>query len=168
MIVKIDRTTSFTLRLNWGFIKFTGPEVFALPIEEDERALQMTEVDLDKVQFVSMLKEEETFISAEEYRKRLKVFPGIPLDAQVVVALEKLGTASSGSKWWQGPIPPIWRDRVLKDRMTLYFDGTELLSTQGKHVLYLAESRTPGITQWGIELGSGFRDRRSFTPVIPL
>ena len=84
--------------------------------ETDTRSTALTELDLTKVQFVTMLKDGESFINGEEKRKRLKKDGRIRLDANAFLTLwEK-----------QYLIPESWMERVNGNRRFIYFDGTVL------------------------------------------
>jgi len=90
--------------------------------EQDERSLQLTEIDLSAVRMEDMLRPEDNgSIQGEEKLKRLKKAGHVRLDAAVFKAL------------WdnQHLIPESWKSKYV------YFDGTVLRSPNGcRRVLY--------------------------------
>jgi len=90
--------------------------------EQDERSLQLTEIDLNAVLLQDMLRPEDNgSIQGEEKLKRLKKAGHVRLDAAVFKAL------------WdnQHLIPESWKSKYV------YFDGTVLRSPNGcRRVLY--------------------------------
>lgn len=96
--------------------------------KEDERSLKLTELDLVKVQFVTMLKGNESSITCEEKLTRLKNSDYIRLDAKIFQTL------------WENKslIPESWKDKVNGNTRYIFFDGTELRGPDGDRcVLYL-------------------------------
>lgn len=96
--------------------------------EQDERSLKLTEVDLSMVDFVTMLKSGEKYITGEERLKRLKEFGSTRLDAKIFQTL------------WENQhlIPESWKDKVNGETRLIYFDGTVLRSPGGRrYTLYL-------------------------------
>ncbi len=96
--------------------------------EEDKRSKELTEVDLNKVQFVTMLKEGETSIKGEEKLKRLKKSDYIRLDADIFFTL------------WNNKsrIPESWKEKVNGNTRYIFFDGAVLRRPRGDRcVLYL-------------------------------
>lgn len=114
-MVKIDRTTLFNP------VAFIGKDWSI--VEEDERALALTEVDLNKVTFETMLRSGEVSVDGEEKIRRLKAAGHIRLDAKVFQTL--------------------WENQLLileswKSKGNIYFDGTILHnSAVGRCVLCL-------------------------------
>ena len=97
-------------------------------VEEDERSLALTEVDLTKVRLVTCLKKGESSIKGEEKLKRLKEAGHIRLDAAVFKAL------------WDNKhlIPEDWKKEINGYRTYIYFDATVLQGPSGyRYVLYL-------------------------------
>jgi hypothetical protein len=110
-ILKIDRSSPFDP------VSFLG-EGWKV-VEEDERALALTEIDLSKVYFDSMVKESELSISHKTKQKRLREGKNIPLDAKCLQTL------------WEDKhyIPELWRFRNSYGQKTLRdmnFDATIL------------------------------------------
>ena len=92
-------------------------------IEQNERSLAITEVELAKVSLVTMLKNYDNGrVHGEEKLHRLKASGHIRLDAKIF------------QTFWENKdrIPEIWRGKCV------YFDGTVLQSPSGcRYVLYL-------------------------------
>ena len=91
--------------------------------ELHERAFELTEVDLNKVRFETMLRPGETSVKGEEKLRRLKEAGHIPLDATVFLAL------------WQNQvlIPEDWKTKGY-----IFFDGTVLCNPDGyRYVLIM-------------------------------
>lgn len=89
--------------------------------EEDKRSLKLTELDLTKVQFVTMLKRNELCITGEERLRRLKKSGSIRLDAKIF------------QTFWenQSLIPESWKEKVDGNIRYIFFDGTILRSPNG-------------------------------------
>lgn len=122
MILKINRTTPFDPTT------FPGLGQGWKIVEEDERSLAMTEVNLVNVQLVTTLKDGETVVNGEEKLKRLKQAGHIRLDAKVFQTL------------WenQALIPERWKAKTNGNTTYIYFDGTVLQGPRGRRfVLYL-------------------------------
>ena len=118
--------------------------------EQDDRSLDVTEIDLSKIQLVTMLKARDSVITGEEKLKRLKRAKHICLDAKVFQTL------------WenQDRIPEAWKERVNGNIQYVCFDGTVLRSPNGiRYVLYLyfLEGRWYWLCRW---LGSGWDSGR--------
>ncbi|HMP67385.1 MAG TPA: hypothetical protein PKA60_01375 [Candidatus Paceibacterota bacterium] len=97
-------------------------------VEEDERSLAITELDLSKVQYVDMLEDGETSIRGEEKLKRLKMDGRIRLDAKM------------SQTFWedQSLIPESWKEKINGNTRCIFFDGTILRNPFGNScVLYL-------------------------------
>lgn len=91
--------------------------------ELHERAFELTEVDLNKVRFETMLRSGETSVEGEEKLRRLKEAGHIPLDATIFLALWRN----------QALIPEDW-----KTKGNIFFDGTVLRNHSGRrYLLYL-------------------------------
>ena len=112
-VIKIDRSQPFDpvkfLDKGWSIV------------EEDERSLALTEVDLTKVRLETMLRDGETNIRGEEHLKMLKKAGCVRLDAKVFQTL------------WenQGLIPESWKERINGNILNIHFTGTELLRPEG-------------------------------------
>ena len=108
--------------------KFIGDGWSILNDETDARSIALTELDLTKVQHVTMLKDGEAYIKGEEKLKRLKASDYIRLDADIFLTL------------WENQhlIPESWKEKVNGNTRYIYFDGTVLrYSGGGRCVLYL-------------------------------
>lgn len=121
-IISIDRTVPFDpaefISKGWSIV------------EEDERSLALTELDLSKVSFESMLNQDqgETSIKGEVKLKRLKVADHIRLDAKIFLTL------------WENQqlIPGSWKEKINGSTRYNFFDGTILLGPLGDRcVIYL-------------------------------
>ena len=96
--------------------------------ETDKRSIALTELDLTKVQHVTMLLDGETYVNGEEKLKRLKVSSYIRLDADIFLTL------------WENQhlIPESWKEKVNGNTRFIYFDGTVLRRSDGRrYILYL-------------------------------
>jgi len=107
-ILVIDRSQPFDP------VKFSG-RYWGI-VEEDERSLALTEVDLAKVCLVHMLRDGETFVRGDEALRRLRETGYIRLDAKVLQTLLEN----------QELIPESWKERVDGHVRSIYFGGTEL------------------------------------------
>jgi hypothetical protein len=93
--------------------------------EEDERANELTEIDVSTIAVVTGLKKEERYITGEETVKRLKETPYIRLGGRAFLAL------------WENQrlIPESWK----KQFVFVYFDGLILLHRNGnRYSIYLS------------------------------
>jgi hypothetical protein len=113
-IITIDRTSAFDpvafLGVGWSIV------------EQDERSLKLTEVDLTKVSFKTMLKDGEETVVGEEKLKRLIASGGIRLDAKVLETL------------WENQhlIPESWKQSTNGNTTYIFFDGTILRHSSGR------------------------------------
>ena len=108
--------------------------------ETDARSTEITELDLTKVQHVTMLRDRETYVKGEEKLKRLKSSDYIRLDADIFLVL------------WENQhlIPESWKEKVNGNRRFIYFDGTVLRVSDGRrYVLCLYWSGGA----WGWDVG---------------
>lgn len=108
--------------------KFLGDGWSIQNDETDARSIALTELDLTKVELVTMLKDGETCIQGEEKLKRLKSSDYIRLDADIFLAL------------WENQhfIPESWKEKVNGNIRYIFFDGTVLQSPLGgRCVLFL-------------------------------
>jgi hypothetical protein len=116
------------VRNRFKFAEFIGQRGLRIVANEtDKRSAALTELDLDKVRFVTMLKG-ESYISGEENLYRLKASGKIRLDADVFYTL-----------WTkQHLIPESWKEKMEDNIRYVFFDGTILRHPCGSHcVLYL-------------------------------
>ncbi len=119
-VITIDRTSAFDP------VAFIG-EGWSI-VEQDERSLALTEVDLTKVSFETMLKDGEKTVVGEEKLKRLIASGDIRLDAKVFQTL------------WENQhlIPEAWKQPTNGNTTYVFFDGTVLRRSSGsRYVLYL-------------------------------
>lgn len=112
-VIPIDRTSAF------GPVAFIG-DGWSI-VEEDERSLKLSEVDLTKVNFETMLKDRESSVMGEEKLKRLKDAGHIRLDAKVFQTL------------WENQhlIPASWKEPIGGNTIYVFFDGTILRDLSG-------------------------------------
>lgn len=118
--------------------------------ETDARSTLLTELDLTKVQHVTMLKDGESNIKGEEKLKRLKASDYIRLDADIFLTL------------WENQhlIPLSWKEEVNGNTRFIYFDGTVLRNSGSYRCvlsLYWSGSRWDWYVSW---LGRDWRDSR--------
>lgn len=109
--------------------------------EQDEQALALTEVDLNKVTFETMLRGSELSIKGEEKLKRLIASGKIRLDAKVFETL------------WENQhlIPESWKSKEY-----IFFDGTVLRDPNGSRFVLFLYWRD-GAWYWGYNgLGHGW------------
>ena len=107
-------------------VKFIG-EGWSI-IEQDENSLKITELDLSKVQLVTILKDGETSVGGEEKQKRLKNAKHIRLDAAILQVLFEN----------QHLIPESWKEKTKGQTTYIFFDGTILRDSRGDRcVLFL-------------------------------
>lgn len=90
---------------------------------QDERSLQLTEVDLSNILLRDMLRQGEDRINGEERLRRLKAENLICLDARVFQA------------FWnnQHLIPKSWKEKTRGHTTFIFFDGTVFQSPRGLH-----------------------------------
>jgi hypothetical protein len=137
-ILQIDRSQPFDPASFFG----TGLSI----LEQDERALSLSEVDLTKVNLVSMLRSWEDSVEGEEKMRRLKKAGHVRLDAKVFQVLFQN----------QHLIPEGWTDKgsiacagtILHDvngrRLTLYLSWNGHRWTRHCHPLQsLFDDRCP-------------------------
>ena len=126
--------------------EFIGEGWSILEDETDTRSTALTELDLTKVQQVTMLKSGENVVNGEEKLKRLKKDGRIRLDAEVFLTL------------WQNQllIPEAWKEKINGNTRYIFFDGTVLRDSDGnRYVLYLYWS--DGKWYWNVRwLGYGW------------
>ena len=119
-IIKIDRSKPFDPA---SFIS-KGWKI----VEQDERSLAISELDLNVVRLERMLKSKESYIDGEENLRRLKSTGHIRLDAKIFEIL------------WnnQQLIPEKWKEKTDGKTTFIFFDGTILLGPGGSRwALYL-------------------------------
>ncbi len=125
--------------------------------ETDTRSIALTELDLTKVQHVTMLKDGETYVNGEEKLRRLKESDYIRLDADIFLTL------------WENQhlIPESWKERVNWNTRYIFFDGTVLRdSVGGRYVLCLFWSR--GRWRWNVSWLMGNWDIRQPSAVLAI
>lgn len=108
--------------------EFIGEGWSIVAEETDQRSVALTELDLTRVQHVTMLRDGETYVKGEEKLKRLKKDGRIRLDADVFHTL------------WENQhlIPESWKEPINGNTRFVYFDGTVLRDSDGdRYVLYL-------------------------------
>ena len=112
-IIHIDRSKPFDLA------KFIGTS-WSIE-EEDSRSLELTEIDLNMVQFEDMLKSSESRIKGEDKLKRLKKAGHVRLDTRIFQTL------------WedQALIPKSWKEKIGGNTRYIFFDGTVLRNPYG-------------------------------------
>src|SRR5882724_6130231 len=119
-VISIDRTVPFAPAT------FLGTE-WAI-VEQDERSLALTRIDLTEVMFETTLSKEEKYIKGEYKLKRLKAMDRIRLDAGIFKTL------------WENQhfIPLKWKEQTKGDITSIFFDGTVLQNSNGhRYVIYL-------------------------------
>mgnify|MGYP003553320360 FL=1 len=107
-VIQIDRSRRFDL--------FTFDKPWEI-VEQDERSLALTRIDLDKIQLAYMLRNAENRVKGEQRLSRAKERGLICLDAMVLQTL------------WenQSLIPDKWK-KSINDRITrIFFDGTVIV-----------------------------------------
>jgi len=116
-MIKIYRTLSFD---PVKFVKIIGKGWSIM--EQDERSLSLTEIDLNKVSLETYLKTGEKFIKGEEKLRREKQDKQIRLDAGILLTL------------WvkQDSIPESWKEKVNGKTKYIFFDGTILQRSDGR------------------------------------
>jgi hypothetical protein len=142
-IIAIDRTTPFNptafLGEDWSIA------------EEDERSLNLVELDLTKVQFETTLKKGETSVVGEEKLKRLIASGDIRLDAKVFQTL------------WENQhlIPESWKQPTNGSATLISFDGMILQNPRGRRCA-LCLYWSVGEWRWSVNLLG--RDWRAYRP----
>ena len=119
-VIPIDHTSAFDpvafIGVGWSIL------------EQDERSLKLSEVDLTKVSLEMTLKDGEKSVVGEEKLKRLVATGDIRLDAKVFQTL------------WENKhlIPEAWKQPTNGNTTYVFFDGTILRDSDGDRcVLYL-------------------------------
>jgi hypothetical protein len=100
--------------------KFIGKGWSIIMEETDTRSTALTELDLTKVQHVTMLQSGGS-IKGEEKLKRLKSSDYIRLDVDIFLML------------WENQhlIPESWKESINESTRFVYFDGTVLRRSDG-------------------------------------
>ncbi len=130
--------------------RFVGEGWSILNDETDTRSIALTELDLTKVQHVTMLKDGETYVNGEEKLKRLKASDYIRLDADIFLTL------------WENQhlIPESWKEKVNGNTRFIFFDGTILRGSDGGRCV-LCLYWDVGAWDWSVHwLGSGWSGSR--------
>lgn len=108
--------------------EFIGKGWSIITEETDARSIALTELDLTKVQHVTMLKDGEACVNGETKLRRLKKDGRIRLDADVFLTMLEN----------QHLIPESWKKPINGNNPFIYFDGTVLRHSDGRRdVLYL-------------------------------
>jgi hypothetical protein len=111
-IIEIDRTKPFDPAI-------LGHRSWSV-VEQDERALKVTRLDLDDVRLVTVFGKEETLVGGEEKIRRLKETGFIRLDARAFQEIWKN----------RALIPEWWKSKVV------FFDGTVLRRPDEKMCIF--------------------------------
>ena len=129
-VITIDRTNPFDP------VPFIGPGSSIL--EQDNRSLLLTEVDLTKIKLQTTLEADENSVQGEENLKRLIKVDTIRLDAKVF------------QTFWENPslIPENFKQLTNGETTYVFFPGTVLRHSRGhRYVLYLYWN--DGEWRWG-------------------
>jgi len=123
-MLTIDRSMPF------DFSTFSNTEGWKT-VEQDERALSLTKLDLSRVELETTLRDGETSIKGEEKHRRLQQDGRVLLDAAVFQAL------------WENQqlIPASWKGKCI------YLDGTILQRPNGRRCV-LCLYRSCGQWDW--------------------
>jgi hypothetical protein len=115
MKITIDRSKPFDIA------SFTTSKLWSI-VEQDEKSIALTEINIPDIALQSTLKEGENLIDAEENLRRLKNAGDIRFDANVLKTL------------WenQNLIPLEWRDKTNNFVVFIFFDGTIFESPEGE------------------------------------
>ena len=121
-----SRTTEPVSLLGRGWSIWKGPAAgdgLSGKEDQDERSLDLNQLDLPKIQLVTCLKEGETSIRGEEKLKRLKETGHVRLDAKIFQTL------------WENKqlIPEGWKEKTSGCITSVFFGGTILRSPSGRH-----------------------------------
>ena len=132
-IITIDRTAPFDLVAfmgkDWSIWK--GPkdgDGLSGEEEQDNRSLALTEIDLNKVSFKTMLENDEKSVLGEEKLKRLIASGKIRPDAKAFQTL------------WENKhlVPESWKKKTNGNTTYIFLDGTILRNPGGdRYVLCL-------------------------------
>ena len=160
-IIHIDRSTPFDpvafMGKDWSILK--GPKDgggLSGEEEQDNRSLALTEIDLNKVSFKTMLENDEKSVGGEEKLKRLIASSKIRPDAKAFQTL------------WENKhlVPESWKKKTNGNTTYIFFDGTILRSPNGNRCvlcLYWDAGRWRWDGRW---LDDGF-DANSPSLVLP-
>lgn len=103
--------------------KFFDRDWSVIEEETDERSVVLSELDLTKVEFDTMLLDGEKYVNGEEKLKRLKKDGRIRLDADIFFTLWKN----------QHHIPESWKETINGNIRLIFFDGTVFRGWDGGH-----------------------------------
>ena len=149
-ILQINRTVPFNpaalLGENWSSVE----------VDQDERSIVLTEVDLTKVRLETMLKDGESSVSGEEKLKRLISASFIRLDAKVF------------QTFWENKhfIPEEWKQPIRGKMMGVYFYGTILRDGEDGFVLYLYWNYDRDKWDWQVESLDDLQDDAGLSAVL--
>lgn len=94
-------------------------------VEQDERSLTLTKIDLTRVRFEDCLRKGEIMIGGEERFRRLKQTGHICLDAKIFQSL------------WENKqsIPENWKEKINGHIRFIFFNGTVFRHPDGDRYL---------------------------------
>lgn len=115
-------------------------------VDQDERSLRLTEVDLRKIKLRTMLRGKEEDISCQKRLSRFKESNKIPLDARLLQA------------FWKNPslIPKAWEPEPGQI-ITICFDGTRYRDTRANHLFCYPSMYCTDDLVWRYRLNRGRR-----------
>ena len=119
-IIKINRAC-------FNPVKFIGSGWSIIAEETDTRSVALTQLDISKIQFVTMLSDDDFSVNGEENLKRLKSSDYIRLDANIFLTL-----------WENQHLIPEWlKEKVNGNTVFIYFDGMVLRDSGGRRCVLL-------------------------------
>ncbi|MDQ5969271.1 MAG: hypothetical protein QG579_428 [Patescibacteria group bacterium] len=122
-----------TITRGFNPTEFVGDGWSIIYEETDHRSIALTELDLSKVELVTMLKGNETYITGEENLSRLKASGKIRLDLDIFLTLWRN----------QSLIPESWKRKRM-----IFFDGMVLWRPNGERCI-LGLHWSYGLWCWG-------------------
>jgi len=140
---------------------FIGERWQEIAGEQDERSVNLPEVDFAKVRFVRYLKKGESSIKREEFLRRLKETDDIRLGTTVFMGLWN----DYEAKRKDSVIEHLYQEGKIKN--WLYFFGSIILGPDGdRGVLYLYR-RGDGEWRWSVDWLESDWDTESLSAVLP-
>lgn len=124
MVIEINRGEPLEELLRQDIQNYLIDEVIRgwIVEEQDERSVSIIELDLSKVELVTVLSEKEKHTSGKEKLKRLKKRDYIRLDYRVLREMV-IGNI----------IPEKWKEKMRQEDITkIFFDGTIFRDKKGK------------------------------------